>query len=42
MTTDEEKFGVTSEENMIYDKLREDYKMVSGIYTIVILAFHFL
>lgn len=42
MTTEEEKFVVTSEENMVYDKLRENYKMVSSIYTIVILAFHFL
>jgi hypothetical protein len=42
MTTNEEKVRVTSEENMVYDKLRENYKMVSSIYTIVILAFHFL
>jgi hypothetical protein len=42
MTTEKEKFGVTSEENMVYDNFRENYKMVSSIYTIVILAFHFL
>ena len=42
MTTENEKFGVTNEENMVYDKLRENYKMVYTVYTIVLVAFHFL